>query len=110
MTGEREDSSRGKKKVVIYLEHTRSACTCDLHQPTKSQKEKKRNGCPSATAATDLVCYLFCWQKKAQNCLKAWSAIFFLNSTCHNQSVCDLGQVNSWLLKILNSEKEQKNT
>ena len=55
----------GGKKVVIYLEHRRSACTCDLHQPTKSQKEKKRNGCPRARAATDLICYLFCWEKKA---------------------------------------------
>jgi hypothetical protein len=26
-------------------------------------------------------------QKKAQNCLKAWSAIFVLNSPCHNQQV-----------------------
>jgi len=40
MTGAREDSSWGKK-VVIYLEHRRSACTCDLHQQTKSQKEKE---------------------------------------------------------------------
>ena len=64
----------GGKKVVIYLEHRRSACTCNLHQPTKSQKEKKRNGCPSATAATDHVCYLFRWQKKKkpQNSLKAY--------------------------------------
>jgi len=68
---------------------------------------KKRNGCPGATAATDLVCYLFCWKKKKpQNCLKAWSAISVQNSPCHNQQVCDISQVNSWLLKILNSTKK----
>ena len=78
-------------------------------QSVNMNLRKKRNGCPGATAATDLVCYLFCWKtKKAQNCLKAWSAISVLNSPCHNQQVWDLSQVNSWTLKILNSTEKRK--
>jgi len=38
---------------------------------------KKRNGCPGATAATDLVCYLFCWKKKKTSELPEGMVCYF---------------------------------
>jgi hypothetical protein len=58
MTGAREDSSWGKK-VVIYLEQRRSACTCDLHQPTKSQKEKEWMPQCNSSHRSYLISFLF---------------------------------------------------
>jgi hypothetical protein len=60
---------------VIYLEHTRSACTSDLHQPTKSQKEKKRKGMDALVQPQPqfLFAIFSVGKKKAQNCLKAYN-------------------------------------
>jgi hypothetical protein len=61
-------------KVVIYPEHRRSACTCDLHQPPKFLRKKRKGMDAPVQQQPQILFAIFSVGKKerAQNSLKAY--------------------------------------